>query len=119
LKASDSERKRVSLRYSIGVDLDDKDGSILQVLWDSPAFKAKLTESAQILAVNGTAYTADLLKQAIKAAKDSKSPIELIVKSGDVFRVIDLDYHGGLRYPHLERDASVPAMLDDILAAKK
>jgi predicted metalloprotease with PDZ domain len=88
-------------------------------MWDSPAFKAKLTESTQILAVNGIAYTAEVLKEAVRSAKDAKSPIELIVKTGDRFRVVALDYHGGLRYPHLERDASVPARLDDIWAARQ
>jgi predicted metalloprotease with PDZ domain len=88
-------------------------------MWDSPAFKAKLTESTQILAVNGIAYTAEVLKEAVRSAKDAKSPIELIVKIGDRFRVVALDYHGGLRYPHLERDASVPARLDDIWAARQ
>jgi predicted metalloprotease with PDZ domain len=118
-KASDLERKRVSLRYSIGVALDDKDGTVLQVAWDSPAFKAKLTESAQILAVNGAAYSAEVLKDAIRSAKGTTLPIELIVKTGERYRVIALDYHDGLRYPHLERDASVPARLDDIWAEKK
>ena len=118
-KASDLERKRLSLRYSIGVALDDKDGTVLQVAWDSPAFKAKLTESAQILAVNGAAYSAEVLKDAIRSAKGTTSPIELIVKTGDRYRVVALDYHDGLRYPHLERDPSVPARLDDIWAEKK
>lgn len=118
LKASDEQRKRVSLLFSIGVELDDKDGSVLEVLWDSPAFKAKLTEGKQILAINGTAYSADVLKDAIRSAKLAKLPIELIVKTGDRFEVLTLDYHDGLRYPHLERDASVPARLDDILAAR-
>jgi predicted metalloprotease with PDZ domain len=120
LKASDDHRKHVSLLFSIGIDIDDKDGTILQVLWDSPAFKAKLTESSVILAINGAAYEVDVLKDAIRAAKTSKLPIELIVKTGDRFRVAALDYHDGLRYPHLERDSSVPlATLDDIYAARK
>jgi predicted metalloprotease with PDZ domain len=119
LKGSDEQRKHVSLRFSIGVELDDKNGSVLEVLWDSPAFKAKLTEGKQILAINGTAYSADVLKDAIRSAKLGKLPIELIVKTDDRFEVLSLDYHDGLRYPHLERDASVPARLDDILAARK
>jgi predicted metalloprotease with PDZ domain len=119
VKASDEQRKRVNLRFSIGVELDDKDGTVTQVVWDSPAFKAKLTESAQILAVNGTAYSADVLKDAIRAAKDAPLPIDLIVKTGDRFQVASIDYHNGLRYPHLERDASAAALLDDIWAARK
>jgi predicted metalloprotease with PDZ domain len=119
VKASDDQRKRVNLRFSIGVELDDKDGTVMQVVWDSPAFKARLTESAQILAVNGTAYSADVLKDAIRAAKDAALPIDLIVKNGDRFQVVRIDYHNGLRYPHLERDASAAALLDDIWAARK
>ena len=119
LKAHDDQSKRVNLLFSIGVELDDKDGTVLEVLWDSAAFKAKVTESSVILAINGAAYNADVLKDAIRSAKTTKLPIELIVKTGDRFRVLTLDYHDGLRYPHLERDPSAPARLDDILAARK
>jgi len=88
------------------------------VVWGSPAFKSKLTESAQILAINGVAYSAEVLQDAIRAARGTRSPIELIVKTGDRYTVASLDYHDGLRYPHLERDQSEPARLDDIVAAR-
>jgi hypothetical protein len=42
----------------------------------------------------------------------------LIVKTGDRFMVANLDYHEGLRYPHLERDGAEPASLDNILSAR-
>lgn len=125
LRTTDAQRKRVTLLYSIGILIDDKDtdmggsGAISEVVWDSPAFKASLTEGARILAVNGVAYSAGVLKDAISAAKGSKSPIELIVKNGDRFQVARLDYHDGLRYPHLERAGSQPARIDDIIAARK
>jgi len=117
-KGSDQHRKHVNLLYSIGVVIDDKDGTILEVLWDSAAFKAKLTESSVILAIDGIAYDADVLKDAIRSAKNTQRPIELIVKTGDRFRVVNVDYHDGLRYPHLERDTSGPARLDDILSPR-
>jgi predicted metalloprotease with PDZ domain len=119
-KASDMQRKHVNLLFSIGIDIDDgdKDGTVVQVVWDSPAFKAKLTESAQILAINGVAYSADVLQDAIRSAQGTHTPIELIVKTGDRYTVASLDYHDGLRYPHLERDASAPARLDDVLAPR-
>ena len=94
------------------------DGMLTQVIWDSPAFKAKLTEGAQILAINGIAYNADVLKDAIRAAHGTQAPIELIVKIGDRYMVANVDYHDGLRYPHLERDTAEPARLDEILAAR-
>jgi C-terminal processing protease CtpA/Prc len=109
----------VNLLFSIGVELDDKDGTVLEVLWDSAAFKAKVKENSVILAINGAAYTVDVIKDAIRSAETTKLPIELIVKTGDRYRVLTLDYHGGLRYPHLEREPSAPARLDDILAARK
>jgi C-terminal processing protease CtpA/Prc len=119
LKAHDEQSKRVNLLFSIGVELDDKDGTVMEVLWDSAAFKAKLTESSVLLAVNGAAYSADVLKDAIRSARTTQLPIELIVKNGDRFRVLNLDYHDGLRYPHLQREPSARALLDDILAARK
>jgi predicted metalloprotease with PDZ domain len=119
LKAHEDQAKRVNLLFSIGVELDDKDGTVLEVLWDSAAFKAKVTESSSILAVDGAAYSADILKDAIRSAKGTQRPIELIVKNGDRFQVLALDYHDGLRYPHLERESSAPARLDDILSARK
>jgi hypothetical protein len=59
-----------------------------------------------------------VLKDAIRAAHRTQAPIQLIVKIGDRYMVANVDYHDGLRYPHLERDSAEPARLDDILAAK-
>jgi predicted metalloprotease with PDZ domain len=120
-KTAEEHRRHLDLLYSVGIEIDDMDkkGTILQVYWDSPAFKTKLTKGAQILAVNGFAYSADVLKDAIRSAHGTSSPIELMVKNGDLFKVVNIDYHDGLRYPHLERDASTPARLDDILARRQ
>ena len=119
-RASDGQSKRTNLLYSIGMQLNEKEppGSVSEVVWDGPAFKAKLTEGMQILAVNGVGYEADVLKDAIRMAKEPGSRIELILKSGDRYMVANIDYHDGLRYPHLERDATVPARLDEILTPR-
>ena len=92
--------------------------AVSQIIWDSPAFKAGITEGAQILAINGTVYDADVLKDSIRSAKDAGTSLELIVKIGDRYRVARVDYHGGLRYPHLERDAAATPLLDAILAPR-
>ena len=65
------------------------------------------------------AYDSDRLRDIVKAAKTSAAAIELLVKNGDRYTTVRFDYHDGLRYPHLERDASVPARLDQILEPRK
>jgi predicted metalloprotease with PDZ domain len=88
------------------------------VLWEGLAFKAGLTVGTELIAVNGVTYSADRIKDTIKAVKMTSEPIELIVKNGERFRTIRIDYHDGLRYPRLERNMAMPARLDDILAAR-
>jgi hypothetical protein len=73
----------------------------------------------QIVAVGGTTFSADLVKEAIKNAKTTGAPLELLVKNGDRYRTVRIDYRGGLRYPRLEPNAGTPARLDQIFAARK
>ncbi len=119
LKMVDESLKRLTLTYSIGFQVDAKDNTLRSVLWNSPAFKAGLTEGSKIFAVNGVAYSGDILTDAIRSATKTHVPIEMIIQTDDRFREVKIDYQGGLRYPHLERDPAVPALLDDILAATK
>jgi predicted metalloprotease with PDZ domain len=95
------------------------DGNVVDVWWDSLAFKAGISPDMQVQAVNDQKFTAALLREAILSAEKSKDPIKLLVKRGDDFLTISLDYHGGMRYAHLERVESTPARLDDILAPAK
>jgi hypothetical protein len=41
----------------------------------------------------------------------------VLVKERDQIKSVAVDYHGGLRIPHLERVDGTPARLDDVLAA--
>ena len=45
--------------------------------------------------------------------------IELLARKGNNLRTISLDYHGGLRYPHLERIAGTKDRLATILKPLK
>jgi predicted metalloprotease with PDZ domain len=115
-KDSEKMRHSTDLSFSIGVVLD-KDGHLVDVHWEGPAFDAGLTTGGQIVAVNGLAYDADKLKDAIKAARTTGG-LDLLVKTGDHVRAVHIAYSGGLRYPHLERVAGTPARLDAIFAPK-
>ncbi|MFN3703532.1 M61 family metallopeptidase [Thermomonas sp.] len=104
--------------YSLGLSLG-KDGGIGDVRWDSPAFNAGIGSGATVVAVNGQAFSADALEEAVKANTDGKAPIELLLKEFDRYRTVKLDYRGGLRYPHLERIPGKPDLLTPILTARK
>ncbi len=100
--------------WSIGITVTS-DGRIEDVLVGSAADKAKLGPGMQIIAVNGRQYSGQLLSDAIRDAKGNTNPIALIVANTGTYRVLALDYHDGLRYPHLERVEGTPDRLDDIL----
>ncbi|WP_293682815.1 M61 family metallopeptidase [uncultured Phenylobacterium sp.] len=112
-KDVEASRKMIDLTYSLGLTLN-REATITGVLWEGPAFRAGLTAGDKILAVNGIAYETERLKEAITAAKTSKAPISLIVKDGDHFRVVAIDYHEGLRYPRLQRIPGKPDLLSRI-----
>jgi predicted metalloprotease with PDZ domain len=117
-KSAEEQRKVTDFSYSLGFAVKT-DGGVTGVQWDGVAFRAGLAGNSTIVAVNKRAYKGDVLKAAVKAAKDGQAPIELLVKQGANYRTIALDYHGGLRYPHLERIAGSKDRLATILKALK
>ena len=90
----------------------------IDVRWQSAAFEAGLAPGVKLIAVNGDKFTADILKDAIASAKTGTAPIELLVQSGDTFNTVKADYHGGLRFPHLDRIDGTPDRVGDIAKAK-
>ena len=118
-KSNAHVRKIVDLLYSLGVIIDEKEGDVSDVEWDSPAFRAGMVVGCKIVSVNGEAFSAEELKDAIVAAKSDKAPIRLLVKRGDRYDTLSVNWHGGLRYPHLERIAGARPLLDALLAPRK
>ena len=103
-------------RYSLGL-LVQSSGQVADVITDSPAYKAGLAPGFRIVAVNGRAFQLGLLRAAVLQAKGSGPALELIVVNTSYYKVIRLDYHGGERYPQLERVADAPDSLERILAS--
>jgi len=112
-QVKDDVRRRVTLSFSIGVKLAD-DGVVADVVHGGPAYKAGIGPGMKISAVNGQQYSPDTLKDAIEAAASNTAPIRLIVANGAEVEMRQIDYHGGLRYPHLERDSSHPDYIGEI-----
>jgi predicted metalloprotease with PDZ domain len=116
VKTSDADR--VEAAYSIGLRVRARDGVVNDVNLNAPAGKAGIGPGMQILAVNGLRYSADVLRNAIKDSKSASGPLTVEFQNDDVVKTVSLDYHGGTREPHLERDMSKPDVLAQILAAR-
>ena len=104
----------VDADFSIGL-LARPDGTISDVLFNSPAFKAGLGPSEKIIAVNGRAFSGPVMALALKAAKGTTQPIDLIVENTGWFRTVHLDYHDGEKFPVLKRVDNTPDTLSEIL----
>ena len=83
-----------------------------------PAFAAGLSVGMKIIAVNGRRFSVEELSRALAGSKDSTTPLEFIVENASYFKVVSVDYHGGLRYPHLERTSSGADLLTSIAKAR-
>jgi predicted metalloprotease with PDZ domain len=116
-KNNEKNGKFINLQYSLGINIG-KAGKVTAVTWDGPAFNAGMVVGSEIIAVNNKAYTDDVIKDAIKAAKDGKDPIRLIVKSGDRVREVAVQWNKGLRYPKLEKTGAADGSIDKLLAPR-
>lgn len=100
-KSLDGMRKSTDLSFSLGL-MVGADGTITDVTWDTPAFRAKLVPGMQIVAIDGEAWSADRIRAALDRAAAASDPIRLVVKRADAVTTVAIDYHGGQRYPRLE-----------------
>jgi len=118
-KARMAAGKGLSLVHSLGLSLD-KDGRVTGTQWDSPAFNAGIVPGCQIVAVAGLAYSPDTIKQAVRLAGQSGG-LELLVRRGERYQTVRVDYRGTLRWPWLERavPGTAPTGLDLLLAPRR
>ena len=122
-KSRNMSQRIVGFGYSLGFDVSREggrngEGRITNLHWNSPAFNAGLTGRMTLIAVNGRSYNEEMLREAIRANTDGQHPIELIVKSGDYYKTVKIDYRDGLRYPHLARIDGTPDRLSQIFAPR-
>jgi predicted metalloprotease with PDZ domain len=110
-------QRNADFSYSLGLSFGEN-GNVTGVQWDGPAFDQGVTVGTQVVAVNGVSYSNESLRRAVTAAKTEETPIELLLRNGDQYRTIALDYRDGLRYPHLERDTAATDHLTEILAPR-
>jgi len=103
--------------YSTGLRIGD-DGTVTDSIVGSPAYDAGISSGMKVIGINGRLYTHDRLEDAIKASPDSQQPISITVINDDYIRTYNINYHGGPRYPHLERYPGRPDYLDDLIGPR-
>jgi len=114
MEVRDSVRKQATLMSSIGLRLQE-DGSVVDVLYNGQSYNAGIGPGMKVMAVNGKQYSSEVLREAIKSAETMAEAIQLIVANGPEVQTLSVNYHGGLRYPHLVRDESRPDFLSEII----
>jgi predicted metalloprotease with PDZ domain len=112
--ADESENKQINLTTTLGLVLKEE-GAVVDVIPDKPADKAGVAPGMKVLAVNARRFSAQVLRTALAATKDGEGGVELLVEDGDFFKTYKLDYKGGEKYPHLERDEAVKGDLLDAI----
>ena len=116
LEIQEELARHAGFSLTVGFSASDE-GTVADVTHGGPAYNAGIGPGMKIVAVNGAQFSPDVMRDAIAAAKNTTAPIQLIVANGAQFRTFSVDYHGGLRYPHIERDDSRPDYLGEITHA--
>lgn len=99
--------------FDAGVNISEK-GHVMDVRESSAAWNAGLAPMMDVVAVNGRAFTEKVWKKAIADAKLSNANIDVLVNHGGWYEHLSLDYHDGVKIPHLERIPGTPDMLSEI-----
>ena len=105
-------------RYSLGFTLTGPTQRISAIQWGGPAFEAGIGVGWDLIAVGDRVASAEVLREAVTAAKSGEAPIRLILKNGQRIRTLDLSYTGGLRYPRLERIEGTRDRIGEIMTAR-
>ena len=97
---------------SLGVVLAD--GVVRVVDPKLPADKAGLAPGMKVIGVNGKKFSQNRFRDAI-ADSVTRKQVELLIEDGEDFRTVVVPYADGLRYLELERVATRPDVLGEIL----
>ncbi|MGA8143279.1 MAG: PDZ domain-containing protein [Candidatus Acidiferrales bacterium] len=111
---TDAISGRADLSFSIGLTMSE-DGAVGDVTHGGPAYEAGIGPGMKIAGVNGRQFSSDGLRDAIDTAKNSANPIQLLIANGAQFQTVAVNYHGGLQYPHIERDKGRADYLGEII----
>jgi predicted metalloprotease with PDZ domain len=112
-QAIEAVDRRLDLTCSLGMTVGES-GVIRDFVVGMPAYAAGLAPGMRILAVNGQRWSPRAIRDAIRSSARDSAPITVAARDDDLTQTFQIDYHGGLRYPHLERIPGTPDLLDEI-----
>ena len=115
-KLLETDKKVINMRYSLGAVFAE-DGAVQDVALGGPSQTAGLAPAYRVIAINNRAFSSTVLHDAVQAAAKG-GPLDLLVRDGDYFKTIHVNYHAGERYPHLERDNARPDVIARIIEPK-
>lgn len=116
LKDLEQVQRGTEMGYSIGLRLN-ADGLIADVIEGMAAARAGIGPGMKILAVNGKAYSPDVLRDAVRATIDPRQRrIDLLIDNEGHVATLQVTYGEGEKYPVLERVGSKPDTLSRIMA---
>ena len=111
--ARDEITHRVEERFSLGLLLQS-DGTIVDVVRDSPAWNAGLGPGMKLMRVDQRPWSSTVLREALAADRDSSSPLRFSVQNGSLTFQADIRAPLGLMDPQLEHNNN-PDVITEIL----
>ncbi len=110
---TEDEEKVTDLMLSLGVSMKSE-GLVEDVAIGGPVQKAGIAPGTKITSIDGRAFSPSVLREAAASGE----PIELMVRNGEHISTHRVDYSGGEKYPHLERQNGKPDLLGEIVKSK-
>ncbi len=114
LSAEDAESGGADFTSTIGLKVSAS-GMVIDSIPGMPGFESGVSPYLRIIAVNGRQFSIDELKRAVRESKSSSAPITITASNTGTLETHEIQYHGGDRFPHLERVDGTPDYLGEIL----
>jgi predicted metalloprotease with PDZ domain len=108
----------IEAAFSLGLWLSAGEGQIADAIRGLPAYEAGVRPGMKLVAINSRKWSPDILHDGLAATKAATGPLDLLVEAGEMYRTYSIDYHGGVREPHLVRAEGKDDVLSKIIAPK-
>jgi predicted metalloprotease with PDZ domain len=92
-----------------------KEGHVGNAIPGMPAFESGLAPYMQIVGVNGRSFSVANIEQALKDSKSTSKPIIILASNTGSLASYTIDYHEGIRFPHLRVIPGTRDYLTEIL----